>query len=418
MQPESEFTPSSMRAALSSWLGLFFGPNTMVSAPMSLFMVPIATTFHLTRVAVSSILLIAPITTAVLSPFAGRFLDRFGFRTTVLLGLSVFGASSMLRGFAASPAELGICFALVSVGSAINSSVSYSKLITLWFSKNRGLMLGLAVALGAGAGSALAPQIMRPLIKDFGWRLGYIYSGAFLLVVVLPAMALLLREPSSKAPAAFGQKSGYGLTLTEALRTRSFWFLLFAVFLASMSLIGTNAHAVPMLTERGFSTATAVTEISVFFIGGVVGQLTCGVVADRVDSQLVVAPYYGFGLIGLLIVHTTTRSDILLPGGFVMGLGQGAEIAFSAYLTSRYFGVRAYGTIYALYYAISSAGIATGLLAMGVAHDWAHTYRPMVLVFGGAMAVAVILVSLLGPYRYASRHSKLDRPEVVTNAAS
>jgi MFS family permease len=407
-----EFTTASVRAAIASWLGLFFGPNAMVSAPMSLFMVPVASEFHLDRATVSAILLLSPITTAILTPFGGRILDRMGFRRTLLLALVVFGVCSMSRGLAQNPWQLAVTFALVSVGTALNSSVGYSKLITLWFTRNRGLVLGLAVALGAGAGSALAPQIIRPLIHAYGWRWAYILSGAFILVVVLPLMALLLREPPARALDAHGQVvSDQGLTRAEALRTHTFWFLLFAVFLASMALIGTNAHAVPMLTERGFDARIAVTEISVFFIGGVIGQMSCGIVADRIDSQFVVAPYYALGLAGLLIVHTTTSATALLPGAFIMGLGQGAEIAFAAYLTSRYFGVKAYGAIYALYFGASNAGIATGLLLMGIVHDHAGSYRPMALIFGAALGVATVLVAFMGPYRYASR-----RPKKITGA--
>jgi MFS family permease len=411
---QPEFNPSSIRAAIASWLGLFFGPNAMVSAPMSLFMVPIASEFHLNRATVSSILLLSPITTAVLTPFGGRILDRIGFRRTLLIALVVFGVTSMSRGIAQNPWELAITFALVSVGTALNSSVGYSKLITLWFSRNRGLVLGCAVALGAGAGSALAPQVVRPLIHNFGWRWAYVLSGAFMLVVVLPLMAVLLREPPARHVAGVGEVvSDQGLTRAEALRTHTFWFLGIAVFLASMALIGTNAHAVPMLTERGFDAKVAVTEISVFFIGGVVGQMTCGIIADRIDSQFVVAPYYALGLIGLLIVHITTNAALLLPGAFVMGLGQGAEIAFAAYLTSRYFGLKAYGAIYALYFGASNGGIACGLLLMGIVHDHAGSYRPMALIFGAALAIAVTLVSLMGPYRYESR-----RPKKILRAAA
>ncbi len=409
-----EFNIASIRAAIAAWLGLFFGPNAMVSAPMSLFMVPIASEFHLARAAVSAILLLSPITTAILTPFGGRILDRIGFRRTLLMALVVFGVASMSRGIAQNPWELAATFAFVSVGTALNSSVGYSKLITLWFSRNRGLVLGCAVALGAGMGSALAPQIVRPLIHHFGWRLAYVVSGAFMLVVVLPLMAILLQEPPSRSTeGAVHEVSDQGLSRAEALRTHTFWFLGIAVFLASMALIGTNAHAVPLLTERGFSSEAAVTEISIFFIGGVIGQMSCGIVADRIDSQFVVAPYYVLGLIGLLIVHVTTSTTLLLPGAFVMGLGQGAEIAFAAYLTSRYFGLKAYGAIYALYFGASNAGIACGLLLMGIVHDHAGSYRPMALIFGAALAVAVVLVSLMGPYRYESR-----RPKRIVRAAA
>ena len=50
-----EFNVSSVRAAVAAWLGLFVGPNAMVSASMSLFIAPIGAEFHLKRSAISAI---------------------------------------------------------------------------------------------------------------------------------------------------------------------------------------------------------------------------------------------------------------------------------------------------------------------------------------------------------------------------
>jgi MFS family permease len=329
----------------------------------------------------------------------------------MLLALFLFGLFMASRAFVQNAWQLALSFMLVSVGSALNSSVGYAKLSSVRFSHHRGLVLGLAMSLGAGLGAAIAPQIFRPLIHDHGWRQGYFWSGAFILLFVLPLMALLLEEPPMRPAGDHREAAAYGLTRAEALRTRSFWFLLAAIFLASMALIGTNAHAVPLLTERGFDPKAAVTEISCFYIGGVLGQFTCGWVSDRINSQYVVAPYYFMAFIGLIIVQTTASSAVLFPGAVVMGLGQGAEIAFSAYLTSRFFGLKAYGAIYAIFYSASSAGIALGLYVMGAAHDYFGSYKPMALVFGGSLALATLLVATMGPYRYESR-----RPRAVAKA--
>ena len=58
---ESEFNPRSIRAIIAAWIGMFIGPNAMVSAPMSLFIAPLTHEFGLTRTAVSAILVIQPL---------------------------------------------------------------------------------------------------------------------------------------------------------------------------------------------------------------------------------------------------------------------------------------------------------------------------------------------------------------------
>jgi MFS family permease len=403
----SEYNTRSLLAALAAWLGMFIGPNALVSAPMSLFIAPLKVEFGLSSFAVSSILVISPFATAACSLFVGRAMDRWGLRRVLLPGVLLFGVAGMARGVVHAPWQLGLSFLVVSMASAMTSAVGYAKLVSLWFGANRGKVLSLVVALGAGLGSALTPQVVRLLIHNYDWRVAYISLGAYVLILPLPLLFLLVREPQG---ARAGQLSQHhsdadlpGLTRHEAVRSRSFWLLWFAIFLASMALIGTTSHAVPMLTERGFTSLVGTTAISCFFFGGIAGQLTSGWIADRIDSPRTALPYFIAALAGALMVHTVTSKGLLLSGALLMGMGQGAEIAFAAYLTSRYFGLKAYGSIYGVLFASSTFGIGTGLMLMGLVHDFAGSYRPMKFVFGTALLISVVLVGLLGPYAFASR---------------
>lgn len=420
-----EFTSASILAAIAAWIGMSIGPNSMVSASMSLFIAPLTKEFHLSRTTISAILLISPWTTAFFSPMAGRAIDRFGLRRVLLAGALLFALASMSRAFVTAPWQLAMAFFVVSIASAMNSSVGYAKLVSLWFSHRRGLILGIVTALGAGAGSAIVPQIMRLVIHAHGWRTAYFSLGAYILILPLPLLFFLIKAPATGrniTEIRQMEASLPGLTRSEAVRTPTFWLIFAAIFLASMALIGTTAHAVPLLTERGFSSLIGTTAISCFFFGGVAGQLTAGYVADRINSQRVVLPYFLAALVGAMIVHTATQTSVLLGGAALMGLGQGAEIAFAAYLTSRYFGLRAYGAIYSLFFAASNFGIGLGLITMGLAHDHFGSYRPMTFVFGAALIIASICIGCLGPYAYASRRATTlktpGEPQIVPSEAA
>ena len=408
MANENEVNRKSVSAGIAAWIGMGIGPNSMVAASMSLFIAPLTAEFHLTRTAVSALLLISPWGNAFFSPFAGRAMDRFGLRRVLLPGIVLFALASMARGFVEAPWQLGIAFLFVALASSMNSSVGYAKLISLWFSQHRGLVLGLCIALGSGLASASVPQVVRIVIHDFSWRTAYFSLGAFVLLVPLPILYVLMREPIRTETTAELRRIEAdlpGLTRAEAMRTRTFWLILAAILLASMGLIGTTAHAVPLLGERGFSPLIGTTVLSCFFFGAVGGQLTSGIVADRINSQRVLLPYFVAALVGTMVVHNATSTPILLAGAVLMGVGQGAEIEFAAYITSRYFGLKAYGSIYSLMYAASNVGIGIGLMSMGFMHDFAGTYRPMTYVFGTSLTLATLCIALLGPYTYASRRA-------------
>jgi len=116
-------------------------------------------------------------------------------------------------------------------------------------------------------------------------------------------------------------------------------------------------------------------------------------------------PFFIAALIGVLIVHSAARTFSLLIGSLLLGVGTGAENGLAAYLTSRYFGLRGFGNIFGFMLAAANLGIGVGLMLMGIAHDLAGDYGPMRMVFGAAMALAVLCIGLLGPYVYPSGRS-------------
>ena len=89
-------------------------------------------------------------------------------------------------------------------------------------------------------------------------------------------------------------------------------------------------------------------------------------------------------------------------GTMLCGLGIGAEVDLMAFLVSRYFGLRAFGAVYGLMFAIFSLGVGMGPFLMGLSHDFLHSYVPMMIVFEVALALAIGVLLALGPYRFAS----------------
>ncbi len=415
---QSEFSSSSVRAAIGAWAGFFTGPNAMVASIASLFIMPWSRSFHLDRTQVSGLLLISPAVVAVIVPLIGRAIDRWGVRRVLVPGALVFGISQFAVAGARTPFELVAAILLVSFLAAVQSSVGYVKLISLWFGHSRGTVLSLCVALGAGLGSSLMPQFVRRLLEAYDWRIAYAGMGCVILLIGLPLIVYCVREPARVLQAHAAHNELPGMDVRHAVRTRTFWVLFTLILLASMTLIGTIVHAFPMLTERGFTAANATTAISLIFAGGVCGQLLSGFIADRVESPRIVLPFLLFALVGLVILHTTMLATTMLIGAAICGLGQGAEIALAGYLVSRLFGMRAFAGIYGLIFAASNLGAGIGLMLMGAIHDHFGSYRVAGPVFAGALAVAVLLVLMLGKYRFPSRRALESLPVLKADPSS
>ncbi|PZU11008.1 MAG: hypothetical protein DI605_05220 [Sphingomonas sp.] len=387
----------------------------MVAATNSNFLRILPEALHTNRTMLSTALAVALWLNAICVPIGGRLVDRFGLRKVVLPGIVLFSIAYLLLSQVTNAWEFLLVQILIAVPVSMHASPAYAKLISLWFDRHRGFVLGLAVALGAGLGQTIMPKVTQALINTYGWRGGFIGIALIVLAIGFPAVALLARTPKAMLVADHAASSGeqaeteqrarfgqQGYTRGEALRQRTFYQLFAAIMFGSMALLATMAHAVPLLTERGLSVSDATTVMSCAFAGVIVGQFSSGFVIDRLNTPRVLTPYFASALIGVVILYSAHDKHILLPAAVMMGLGLGGEISQNAYLVSRYFGLKAFGAIYGLTFAASALGNGTGVILLGYLRDLSGSYDICRYLTGGAMTAALICVTFLPKFVFSS----------------
>lgn len=405
--PRSEFTRASVLAAFGAWFGFLVGPNVVISSTNSNFLAVLPEALHVGPGQLATALAVSAWMVAVCVPVSGRMMDRFGVRRVIIPGAILMVGIFLLF---SRMTHLWHFFALqmaLAVAASMHCSVGYAKVVSSWFDRRRGTVLGLCVALGAGVGQTTMPKLSDWMIRTYGWQGGYVGIALIIGVVGLPMILLLARTPKGAAAtsthAPVPEVERQGLTRAEALRTPTFYLVFFAIMFGSMSLLGTLQMAKPMLLERGLVNDLAVTVSSFSFAGVILGEFSSGFIVDRLNTPRVVLPYFVSALIGLLIVHTATSPVVICAGALMMGMGLGGEIGQNAYLVSRYFGLRNFGAIYGLTFAASNVGIGIGVMVMGWMKELYGSYEPMRLVFGCTMTVSVLCIAFLPQFRFAAR---------------
>ena len=95
-----------------------------------------------------------------------------------------------------------------------------------------------------------------------------------------------------------------------------------------------------------------------------------------------------------------TRSilTIALLAAFLIGFAAGAELDIMAFLTAKYFGLKHYGQIYAVFYA--GLAIAGGIAPLGFAafFDATGSYDAAFLAASGLFAAGALSLLTLGRY--------------------
>src|SRR5699024_8107173 len=79
----------------------------------------------------------------------------------------------------------------LAIGGVFITVIGGPILIERWFSKGKGLALGILSAIGGLLG-VFAQPIVGALISQFGWRTAYLITGLGVMIIVAPSILLLI----------------------------------------------------------------------------------------------------------------------------------------------------------------------------------------------------------------------------------
>ena len=358
-------------------IGMACGVAVIVGATFGVFLAPLRQEFGWSPSDAYVAVIVATLTAASLSPFAGALADRFGARR-IIIGSFVCEAL-VLASFSMQSGSLAAFyvryFLLVALGLG-TTHIAFARVISMWFDRRRGLALGIALA-GTGLGGFVLPLLAQGLIETRGWRDAYLGLAAVIGFGALPLMALTMRDtPESRGltvdgagrPRSLGEAATRGATLREAASRPFYYMMLATFFLIGIVLQSVILHTVPLATERGLSPMLAALVQSMLFLALVVGRLSTGWLIDRFFAPRVAVAFLLGPLAGIALLVLTDSAALALAAALLIGLAAGAEVDVLAFLTSRYYGLkhfsRIYGTCAGAYFA--AGGVGPWLTALAV----------------------------------------------------
>ena len=159
-------------------------------------------------------------------------------------------------------------------------------------------------------------------------------------------------------------------------------------------LIGT--HFVPSAHDHGMAVTTAAGLLALVGIFDIVGTIVSGALTDKVDPRILLAGYYFFRGVGLLVLPwllSATVQPSMLLFIIVYGLDWVATVPPTVALCRRVFGLN--GTIvFGWVFASHQIGAAIASAAAGIVRDTTGEYT--IAWFGAAALCAVAAVMSFG----------------------
>jgi len=378
----------SWRVLLGSVLGITAGVSSLYFYSLGIFVKPLAAEFGWGRGQASLGALVGTLCAAVTAIPVGRLVDRFGsfavgLGSLALLGLA-FAAMAVGVSGLASFIALTAVLSLLTAGS---SPLPFARLVVASFVRHRGMALGLALT-GTGIGAIAVPALLAPLVAMHGWRMGYFALAVTVLVLCLPIAALLYRAPAGRPGVVATAPLG------AILRDRAFATIGLPIFLASIAVLGTVVHFVPMLTDAGLTPARAGGVAALIGVASIIGRLATGAALDRIAAPWVAGGLFAIAAAGLLLL-ALGGAHVAVAGALITGVAVGAEGDLIAFLTARYFGQARYGQAYGALYALFLVGGAIGPALLGMVFDISGSYRlPFAIAAALLFAAALLCLRL------------------------
>jgi MFS family permease len=394
---ESDLGYYGWRVVLAACLGVMAGFGSLFVYTFSVFVKPLAAEFGWSRQAISSGFAIAAVTLGFISPLLGRWIDSFGPRRIILVCMTIFGCAiaslSLLRS--------GLwqfyltCFVLGIVGNGA-AHLAYSRSISTWFQRRLGTALAF-VMVGAGLGAMILPVIAQFIISRSGWRAAYASLGGLALLLGLPLSWRYIRERgvagNKAAPVARA-----GVTWQQGLRSSAFWIITAILFVSSISMNGAITHLSALLTDRGLTAGSAALCASILGGSSLLGRIVVGWLLDRFFGPRVALVINLITALGIFLLARATSFPSGCLAAALIGVGAGGEAAITPYLLTRYFGLRAFSTLYGLTWTFYAAAGAIGPVILGRAFDASGSYTSLLTVLAIALGLAAATNLLLPHY--------------------
>ena len=405
----------------------------MAVATLSVFVVPMTDEFGWSRAQFSGAVSLGALFGLLVSPFAGRLIDRYG--SGVLLS-----ASSAVVGLCAIGLSLTSpiwsFYALYVPGRAVFSSpleLGTSTAVSNWFIRRR--PMGLAyMGVIQGIGLTIFPVIAQVLIDGWGWRTAWLAVGIFTLSTgIIPVLLLMARRPEDMGleadpekdhrtvptsdvaaagapPSASNTESNY--TVRQALATRAFWLLaIFSVF-GFVVQAGISLHQVPHYIGQGVPTHLAALTASTFAFGQVPGGVFWSFWARRVPLRVLLSVAAATMSVGAIGTGFSSSLSTGIPMGFLLGVGVGGIHLLLRLTWADYYGRLHLGSIRGLTLPAQIGGQAIGPIIAGFMYDSTGGYETPFTAFGIIVAFAAVMVLTATPPGPLPQGSVLVQPIV------
>ncbi len=304
----------------------------------------------------------------------GRLSDRTGIVIPILLGVALEASGYVISSISGNLWQFALAHCLL-IG--VGASAAFGPLmaeVSHWFRRRRGIAVAIA-ACGNYLAGTVWPPVVQGLTAAYGWRQSHLVV-AIILVVVIPALAMLLRQRAPEGHATESNVIASNRLDALGISANMLTLLLgLAAMLCCLAMAMPQVHIVAYCGDLGYGPARGAEMLSLMLGFGIISRVGSGFVADRIGGvrTLLVGSVMQAAALLLYVFFDSLVSLYVISA--VFGLFQGGIIPSYAIIIREYLPAKEAATRVGLVLMASLFGMALGGLLSGLVFDLTGSYR-------------------------------------------
>ncbi len=397
------------------------------------FVNPMSEEFGWNRVTISTAFALGILLNGIIQPFMGQVFDRTGGRKLILVAVLALGLVTITTALTMHVLFFIFVFGvLASLAQSGLSLTNTSALLSRWFQRLRGTVIGInSTALSLG-GLVLVPLAVYLMEATGSWRIAWVGLGIVVLLS-LPIGFMFIREhpaqmnlrpdgdeePDEQARNNRPARTPGPLEATswrESLRSAPFWQMSGAYFVCGATTFILSAHFIPYAEDRGASPGMAALIFAVMNGLNIVGATSAGYLSDKIGGtkNWLTMVYVMRGLAYLFLLLTATVPGMSITGLWIFACIAGfswiATLPLTSSLTAEVYGLRAMGTISGITFMFHQIGGFCSVMLAGWLYDVTGSYTLPFSIIGSLLGLAALSAFTIREKRYSARY---QQPQTV-----
>jgi cyanate permease len=361
--------------------------------------------FRVDRASVSLALSLVALAHGLLGPVIARLIRLYSIRAVMVTGAVMAALGFLLLTVSSGIwALLAIYGLLIGPGTALMGTVPALSLVSNWYSRGQGRMMGLVMMPVMVTVAPLTIVVLLPVLGFHGVLVAT--AAAYLLSAPLLLTAVDRPEQIGQQPVGGGfpapVTAGAMAEDAPVLSARTLWtsgaFLAMALGAGIIAGAGVakSAHLVPILVEQGWDMQRSALLLSISGATGIAGSLLFGALADRFGAAATLAVNGLVQAIVWWILVIPSPFLLLIVDAALIGACGGGMMSAKAVLATRLFGRENFPAVAGLSALTTVPFLFAIAPATGLLRQTTGSYvMPLLAIIGLFMVAALLFGSLV-----------------------